>query len=152
MWQRWQFNLDMITSLHISTRKNDRHDASFTHQFAIFRFIEDSAQKPLLKFLNLRTWITQAREFKDNIGPNFEKGRFGQCEQIDPARGDVFTQLRRRNVKPLLCQLIEQFGLNEMDLTQIGLRGICPHTRPMFDGHSLVRIAFNTLASDNAYL
>src|SRR5205807_735865 len=64
-----------------------------------------------------------------------------QIEQWDAARGDVLAHLSPRDVKPLAAQSIMQFGMNEMDLAQIGLRGVLADARAMLDRLPAVGVA-----------
>lgn len=49
----------------------------------------------------------------------------GEGKQVDPVGGDVFAELSRVDVEPVLADLGEQFGLDEVDLPQVWLRGVC---------------------------
>ena len=59
------------------------------------------------------------------------------------APGDPFSYEASTITPALRQQLREQFGVDQMHLPQVRLRGVARHPRPMLDGGAHVRVAGN---------
>ena len=76
-------------------------------------------------------------------------GRQGQ--QIDARGGDALAEVGRPNDETLLAKLIEQFGVDQMHLAQIGLRRIPADARTMLDRLAHMRVAGDLKTLEQAY-
>ena len=62
-------------------------------------------------------------------------------KKIESARGDVLAQLSRGNREAGALQFVEQLGMYEMHLPQIGRTRIARDPRAMLDGFAMMRIS-----------
>ena len=75
-------------------------------------------------------------------------GRQGQ--QIDAGCGDVLAKLAGLNRKTFGAQFVEQFGMNQMHLTQIGLRRVPADARAVLDRLAHMGVAGDTQSLEQA--
>ena len=73
---------------------------------------------------------------------------FRQAQQIEATHEYILAQFTRRDGKSLARQLIEQFGMEQMNLSQIGRCRIFRHAAAMFHRRSAMRISANALPCD----
>jgi len=73
-----------------------------------------------------------------------------QSDQVNAAGPDIFTQGARFQRESGQGKIIHQFNRHQIGLTQIGLPGAGCNSRPTFQRHGAIDIAFNTLARDQA--
>jgi hypothetical protein len=77
-----------------------------------------------------------------------------QGKQVDAARCDVFAHLTWREVKAGRAQLVVQLGMDQVHLSQVGLRRVARHARAVLHSSAGVRVALDAEAFEqpNAYL
>jgi hypothetical protein len=66
---------------------------------------------------------------------------FREREQIEPARGDVLADFARPHVKSCRAQFIVQFGVDQMNLTEIGLCRVFSDAHQVLHRLTQMRIA-----------
>src|ERR1035438_1205380 len=76
-------------------------------------------------------------------------GRQGQ--EIDARRGDVLPEIASLDHEALCPQFVEEFGVDQMHLAQIGLCRIFADARTMLDRLAHMRVAGDAEALQEAY-
>ncbi len=90
--------------------------------------------------------IAQTGHLKHRFVSNSEQRAPWQGEEIDASRGDVFSELSRTNAKTLRVQLVEQLGVDQVNLTKVRLVGVNPDAGPVLDKRPLMPIALDAEA------
>ena len=75
----------------------------------------------MLKLIELRTGVAQARDPHDGGFTNMQFCPGWKLQQIHPSRRDVFTELPWRDGETLCSQFFKEFGVEQVDLAQVGL-------------------------------
>jgi hypothetical protein len=101
--------------------------------------------------INLVAGIAQPGEADERARGENQFRAFRQAQQIEAAHENILAQLARRDGKSLARQLIEQFGMEQMNLSQIGRCRIFRHAAAMFHRRSAMRISANALPCDQRY-
>jgi hypothetical protein len=140
---------DRLSREDVATAYDDRHDSCLAndgHGLALRRHAgrrrlvgrspvgsrEDDLEQPWLELVDLGTGIAQPRDAED--GPaELQQSPGWKGKQIQTAGEDVLTKITRPKYVAQRPRLIEELGVDEMDLTQVGLVGVAPHTRAMSD-------------------
>src|ERR1700676_1888483 len=140
----WQLDTDRIARSNIALRYHDAHDSGLTDQIAVRVLVERRGHQTFLEIVELDTGIAQPGDFDNGACAEIRPRTGRQRQQIDAGRGDVLAELAGRNREALGAQLVEQFGMNQMYLAQIGQRRVLAHARAMLDGLAHVGIAGDT--------
>lgn len=142
-----QRHLDRIAGAHVSAGEDHGHDASLAQKRTIRCPIEDrvhSAGADIVVYLTAR--IAQPGQLHDRRLAEPQSGTSRQSEQCDPSRGHIFAQLARCNGEPGSGKLLEQFGVDQMDLAQIRRGGRISQPGAMLHGLPAVRVSSDTAA------
>jgi hypothetical protein len=150
MGQRRKFDADRVGRSDNSSRQDNGHDATLANDHAIRSPIKNHRKQARHEVFNLPTGIAQAGDFQHYFRTNPQQGAARQPKQINPLRGDILAKLGRANIEALGAKLIEQFGVDQMDLPQIGLRWVRSNAGTVFDSRAFMNVAFDTLTGDNA--
>ena len=129
-----------------ATSHHDPHHAGFSDELAIAGFVQHGSHQAVLEFIDLRTWIAQAREPDNGLVTQMQFRAFWQPQQINAVGRDVLTQGAWHHVKTLRTQVVKQLIVHQMNLAQIRCKWIFRHTRTVFDSDAAVRIALDTVA------
>jgi hypothetical protein len=145
----WQFDLNLIASLHDTIRKNHTHDPGLANQIAIGIVIQNRSHQAGLEAVKLQAGIAQSGDLEDGLTDlQFCSDR--QREQIQTTGGDVLAHLARSDLKASSVKLIVQFAVNQMHLSQVRLGRIGGNPRAMLDRHARVRVTFNAQTGKQA--
>ena len=74
----------------------------------------------------------------------------GKAEQIEAAGEEVLANLAGCERKPFGGEFVVHLGGEEVDLRQVGLRGVVALKVEMLRGATAVGVAFHALAGDEA--
>ena len=102
----------------------------------------------LLNAVELCTWVAQTGDLDCCGVTESESGPGRQAEEIDATRRDVLAHLTRDDVETASLQFVEQLGMDQMDLPQVGLTWVAGNARAMFDRFALVSIVGNAETGD----
>src|ERR1700761_1458266 len=105
-------------------------------------------EQPGLEILDLVAGIAQAGEFDDRLRtePKTRAGR--QAEQVDVSCRNVLAQLAGANAVALLCDLVEQLCLDQMNLPQVRKLAEPFDVVEMLIRHAGMRVAFDAEIRD----
>jgi len=143
VWEWGQLHSDRVTGLNDTPRTDDRHDAGFPDEFPVGPSIKNGSQQPAVKEFDLVARVPQPRHFENSRLPDPQEAASGQIQQVYAACADVLAQITGSDLEPLVGEFIEEFRMDQVNLSEVGLRWIGGHTRPMLDRHSEVRIPFD---------
>jgi hypothetical protein len=144
-----QLNNDAITGTRTPASQDDGHYAGFAYQLAAWPPGEHRRQQSLLPVIDLSTGIAKASNFENHFLADLEVCSPREAKQIYPLGRDVLAQVSRPNSKTLLCNFVEQFGMDEVHLAKIWLGWISFDPRTMPHRRALVRISVYPEACNN---
>jgi len=122
---------------------DDAHDACSRRLFAGGKIGEDGCHETGAEVIHLNAGSAEAGDFDDCSRADVEAGGCGQGEQIDAGGGDVFSEIAGEEGKAGRAKGFEEFGLQEMDLGEVGLSGIAPGEVAVADGGAAVSVALH---------
>jgi len=144
-----QLHPDRVAGPHLAAGDDDAHDARFTNQVAALVPAECGGHQTCLNAVQLGTRIAQTLHF-DNSPTEMQPCTYRQTEEIDTARRDVLAHLPGRDCETTRSQFVVQFGVDQVNLAQIGLGRVARDPRAVLDGDPLVRVAFDSRARQRA--
>lgn len=136
-----QLDNDVITGTHTPASQNDGHYAGFADQLAVRPPVEHRRQQSLLPVIDLSTGIAKTSNFENHFLADPKVCSPRETKQVYPHGRDVLAEVSRANSKTLLCDFVEQFGMNEVHLAKIWLGWISLDPRTMLHRHAPVRIS-----------
>jgi hypothetical protein len=142
----WQFDLYGVAWSNFAIGSYDAHYACLADEFSVFKPNHRGGHQAGLQAIQLRAGIAESGDFHDRRIADPQLCANGKPEQIEPACGNVFAHRTWCYFKPLILQLIMQFGMDQVHLTQVWLVWIARHPRPVLHGFPAMRIAFHTKA------
>ena len=134
---------DPVARADGASRQNDAHDARLAHQVAFVVGVENRLAQSLLDGVELRAGIAQAGQLEDGVVAQTQLRAHRQRQQVDAASGHVLAHHRRVDVEAPTAQLVVQFGVNQVNLAQVGLVWILAHPRSMFHASAAVGVALH---------
>jgi hypothetical protein len=139
----WGSDDDSIARRDRATCDDDAHNTCLTNQLSLRRAPEYCRSKACLKLVELLTGIAQAGDSDYGGLTNLEFGAGRQSEEIDTACSDVLADIAWMNHKSLSAELFKELFVNEVYLSEVGLRWILRYTRAVFDSYSAMSISFD---------
>jgi hypothetical protein len=106
-------------------------------------------QPPLIS-IDLLAGVPQAGQLDTGISHVKTRAR-REIRHRDSRSRDVFTQITGTDIKAGLAQVVEQFRLYEMDLAQVGHRGVYVLEIEMLNRHTVMGIVFDAQRFDKGY-
>jgi hypothetical protein len=112
--------------------------------------VERRLHEALLKPVKLDARIAYTGELDQGVtGGEARAG--GEGEKVEAAGGDVLAHVAGFHSEAGGVQLVEQLGVDQVDLPQVGLGGVAGDAGAVLHGFAGVRVAFDTEAGDQAY-
>lgn len=108
-------------------------------------------QQARLKAIQLHAWIAKAGDLRHGGSTEVEPRADREAEKVYTARGDVFSHLPGRHGEAYSLQLVVEFGPDQVQLAQVGLRGVLRHPRAMLDRAAHVGITLDTQPRKQPY-
>jgi len=105
-----------------------------------------------MEAVHLNAGSSEASDFDDCLPADVEAGGCGQGEQIDAGGGDVFSEVAGEEGKAGRAKGFEEFGLQEMDLGEVGLSGIAPGEIAVAYVGAAVSVALDTQTGEEVDL
>ena len=128
MWPGWESHYDAIAGTHLAPDHHHAHDPALADERTVRRTVQNRPQQSRTEILDLTAGIAEARHFHDRLIAQAQPSPSRQAEQIDALRGHILAKMAGRDAAEAVArQFVEQLGMDEMDLPQIGLRGIDSH-------------------------
>lgn len=111
---------------HDAAGDHHRHHAAFADHAAVGGFVEHGGHQAGGEAVDVFAGAAEAGHFDQRFVPQPQAGTAREAEQVDPAGRNVLTQLAGANAEALFRQFIEQFGMHQVDLAQVGRIGVFP--------------------------
>jgi len=138
-----QLDLDGIAGPHFSARDDNTHDARFAPDCATLVSADDVAEQAGAETVDLHTRISQAGDLDNCRRTQPESRADGQLEQRDSSRRDILAEIAGSHFEPSRAELVVQLSVDEMDLAEVGLRGIARNARKVFHRYALMRVVLD---------
>lgn len=152
MRQGRQFHANRIPAPHHAAFAHHGHDPRLADHLATRSPIQHSGQQARLESLDLPAWIAQAGYFEFHLLADQQHSAARQGQQVYALGGDIFTEFANAYCEAFCGQFGEQFGVDQVDLPQVGLGGIGGDAGAVFDCYAAVGIAFDAVPGDQAQL
>jgi hypothetical protein len=91
--------------------------------------------------VELAAGIAKAGHLDKSVGAEAQPRARREPEKVEPARRDVLPHGAGRHGEAGGEKLVVELGMDQMDLTQVGLRRIARHPRAVPDGRARVGVA-----------
>lgn len=142
--------LNCVARANQTAAADDCHYACLPQQLAVGRPTEACLEQTGAKPFELRTGIAQAGDLYDRNGADLEQRALRERQEIQPTRENVLTHVAGMDVEPSSVELVMQFGVNEVDLTEIRLVRVLRDAREVLDGSASMRVTFDAETFDQA--
>ena len=140
---RRKLHSNLVVSSHNTSDDDNRHHPALTFDGPIIRSSQDLAEQSWFESIDLLGWISKTGDANHGVVTEVEQRAFGKGEQVDAPCCDVLAQLPRCNLVAGCCHLVEQLRMDQMHLSQVGLRGITRNPRKMLNGCPCMGIALD---------
>lgn len=147
-----KLDTDRVTRAHDATLQHDAHDPGLAPDLALVITIEHRMQQSGPEVVDLLTRVTQPGHLDNSSSTKGQPRAPGKGEEVDAPRGDVLPQLPGIDVESLRSKLVVQFGMDQVDLTKVGLGGVSSYARAVLDCHPRVSVTLNAEAGDQGDL
>jgi hypothetical protein len=148
MGQSRPANTDFIPWAHVAARDDDTHHPCLANKTAIRRTLQHGGHEAPLESIELGAGVAKPRQADDDGGADVQFGVDGKSQEIDTLGGDVLAHVTRVHRKTLLTQLDKELAVNEVNLPQIGLRGVLSNTRAVLDRGAAVGVTTHAETGD----
>ena len=130
-----RLDLDGVFAGDVAACQDDGHDPSLADQAPVGIAVGDSLQQPWLEDFDLRARVTESGHLEHDGRAEVQPCAARQPEQVQALRRDVLTELTRTDIEALGAQLLEQLGVHQVHLAEVGLRRIGGYTGAVLHGH-----------------
>ena len=141
--RQWHYHSDTITRRHNAVCDHDCHYARLADDRAIERPVDHCLGQTALEMVELSARIAQAGQFDDRRRSKPQPRPRRHIEQCQPARQHILADIARSEVEALAAQVIEQFGVDKVDLAQVGLARVDCDAGPVPDGGAGMGVSGN---------
>jgi hypothetical protein len=139
-----QLHSNLVVSSHNTPDDDNRHHPALTFDGPIIRSSQDLAEQSWFESIDLLARISKTGNADHGVVTEVEQGAFGKGEQVDAPCCDVLAQLPRLNLVAGYCHFVEQLRMDQMHLSQVGLRGIARNPREVLNGCPSMGIALDS--------
>jgi hypothetical protein len=119
------------------------HDPGPAHELAVRIAADGDLQQARTKVIDLLAGVAQARHPHDRLIAQVQAGIARQCQRVQPCGQDILAKVPLGQFVSVLPGLVEELGLDQVNLTQIGLRGIRCYPRAVLHGDAGVGVALD---------
>ena len=106
--------------------------------------------EPPLKSIDLLAGVPQAGQFDTRLSHVQARPR-RKIRQADTGCRDIFAQISWADIEAAPAQIIEQFRLDEVNLTQVRRRGVLLFQKEVLNGDTVMRVALDPQSLDECY-
>jgi hypothetical protein len=127
---RWrgQLDHDRVARPYDATGQDDSHDAGLSYYRTVFVASEHRSHQARLKVVELGARVAKAGHLDDGIAAQVQPRTRRKAQQVDPAGSHVLPQVPGGDHETGRSQLVMQLGMDQVDLAQVRLDRIAPHT------------------------
>ena len=143
-----QLYANRITGGDLAADDDEAHHPGFSHRIAFRIATETGSHQARLEFIKLVAWVSQPGDLHNHLGSDPQYRAAAEPQKVYTPRGDILAHEPRANLKPKFDQLVVKFGVEQMNLPQIGLGRIPGYPAAMLHRSPEMSIAFHTVACD----
>jgi len=147
----WEGDADGVAWGDVAAGEDDGHDAGAGLFFGCGRREEaglhEAGFAAGVELVDLVAGAAEAGDFKNDCRADVEEGPGGEADEVEVAGGDVFAHLAGGEGK-----LVEEFGLEEVDLAEVGLGGVFALEVEVLGEGAGVGVAFYAVLGDEVNL
>jgi len=143
-------NTDAVTRTNLPASRHDRHHARLERDLTVWTSTKRRRHEACLKPIKLNARIAQPGDLDLRITPQGESGSGRESEKVHTRCREIFSEHARRNAKAGGHKTVQTLGCDQVNLTQIGLRGIYRHPAAMFHRGAGVRVPLNAVTLDES--
>ena len=140
---RRHIDLDNAAGADLTPVQNNRHDAGFANDVSRDVTIQRRGHQAGHEAIELEAGISKACYLDESRRPETQARPGRQREKINAARSDVFPEISWRHRKALASKFLMKFGVDEMDLPQVGRCRVSSHERPVLHRGAQMGIPFD---------
>jgi hypothetical protein len=129
-----QLHSNLVVSSHNPSDDDNRHHPALAFNGPIIRSSQDLAEQSWFESINLLARISKTGDADHGVVAEVEQRAFGKGEQVDAPCRNVLAQLPRLNLVAGCCHFVEKLRMDQMQLSQVGLRGIARNPREVLNG------------------
>ena len=105
--------------------------------------LEDRGHEAGFEAIELEAGVAQAGHFDDSFGAEPKARPCGEGEEVEAAGGDVLAHFAVRHAETAHAELLVQLRMDEVDLAEVGLRGVARDARAVLHLLARVSVAFD---------
>lgn len=124
--RRRELDLDRASGDHGSTAGDDAHDPGESDDPALVIGPDQLLEQARLKAVDLLAGVAQARDRHHRI-TEAQSSADGKRQHVDSPSRDVLAELTGCDIVSARAQFVEQLFRDQMNLSQIRLRGVCSY-------------------------
>ena len=118
---------DRVAGSHLAAASYDGHHPGLAHQPAVGVAAHHLPQQPGLEAVDLHARVAQPGDHDLGGVAEQQHGAGRQREQVDAAGRDVLAEVAGEHPGPSSCTSLEQLGVDQVHLAQVGLVGVAAH-------------------------
>ena len=141
---RRELHSNLVVGSYNTPDDDNRHRPALAFDKRVIRSSQDLAEEFWFESIELLAWISKTGEADHGVVTEVKQRAFGKGEQVDAPCCDVLAQLSRLNLVAGCCHFVEQLCMDQMHLSQVGLRGISRNSREVLNGCPSMGIALNS--------
>jgi hypothetical protein len=141
---RRQFDLDRIPGSNLSGSEDDAHDAGFEDWVSLLVAAQNRRHQTRPVGVQLPARIPEASHAYDCGITNVKPRSPWQREQVNTARRDILSNCPGSELETTDIQLVKQFLVDQVYLTEIWSGWVFSNARAVLDGYSKVSIALDS--------
>lgn len=149
MRRRWQCHDDGVTVAYGPTLDHDSHDPRSSDDRALLISADHGGKQSRLELVDLFAGVPKAGDGEERLVANAEGRTDGQREHVKPNGGDVLAEVACGHVEACRGELIEQFGVDQVNLAQVRLGGIGGNAGSVLDGAACVSVSLDSYAGND---
>src|SRR5436190_13097332 len=140
-----------IAGLNVALGDHYAHDSRLANQIAVRILVQRCGHQAFLKIVDMNAWVAQTGDLDNGACTKMQSRAGRQGQQINAGGRDVLAKLARLYRKAFRGQLVEQFGMNQMHLTQIGQLRVLADARAVLERLAHMGVAGDTQSLEQAY-
>ncbi len=135
-----QRDQDLVARADEAGCNDNGHDPGLTNKLTIGVAGERCRHESLLEAVELGAGVAKPSDLNDGIGPDMKTSASRELEQGDATSGDVLAHKPWRDPETRGSELVMKFGVDQMNLPEVGLTGVTRDARAMLDRRAHVHI------------
>jgi hypothetical protein len=130
------------------TGYDDCHHPAFANHLTVFGASENFPEQSRLEPVDLLAGVPKSGDADNRFVTKVKQCAGGKRQQVNATRRHVLAHLTSRNPVARCRDFIEELGMDQVHLSEVGLGGIARDSGEMLDGHARMGVTLNTPASD----